>query len=236
MRRNYAADFKSEIIRRRMSGEATDEEIVAETGMPLATLVNWTRHAPGRRSTKERTKRQFGAHGNTGSVAEKLQRREAAEAEARSSFEASIADPLIAVGLGLWIGEGFKIGTGGKPDNRIAMGSVDPSSLLIFLNFCEAMGLPRGCFGARVVLPRHPLSSSPDDAVQWWQSQLQFSDDQMCGYTIETRPKKNPPRYPNGTCTVYASDAQLRVKVETWSEMVAAHYGSVTSTSSCRID
>jgi len=131
-----------------------------------------------------------------------------------------MSNPLLACGIGLWMGEGFKVGPSGrKTDNRIAIGSADPIILLLFLGFLDAIGIDTSLVGARVVIPRYPGLAS-GDAVTWWKTTMGFTDDQMANPGMEKPERKRQPKYPNGTCTIYTHDLEGRVKINIWTQMM----------------
>ena len=199
-------------VQLRMQDGATDESVSEATGIPIGSIRRWTPGAPGRR---EYVIRQSTRHGNSGTNEERSTRRAMAEQIAELDFPEAMKDPIVSMGIGLWLGEGLKVGA----RNRVSMGSTDPTIIMLFARFLDRIGLDTAALRARILVPNHPEASTLESAVAWWEERIGFTDDQMAKPAIEAATRKKSPNHPNGTCTVYAFDVEARIKINIWTQM-----------------
>lgn len=212
----YRVEKIEEVVELRMKDGYTDDMVSKITGVPVGTVRKWTPNAPNR---KIKNGRQMSQHANSGTMEERTNRQDEAERIARESFNEAIKDPLIALGIGLWIGEGCKAGSPGSV-NRISIGSVDPYIIRLFNKFLEHLGLNTSSISFRVRIANHPDATQPEEALKWWMEQLGFTEEQIDNCDQEKNPRKSPPNHPNGLCLTYITDLEARTKINIWTEML----------------
>lgn len=137
-------------------------------------------------------------------------------AEARDSavkeFTKRMRSPLFLAGLCVYWGEGDRISKG-----FVRVSNTDAAMLRLFVKFLvNHCGIPQERIKAAVLT--YP-DLDPQSCKTYWMRNLGFSEDKFTK-TVIIQGKSKRRRLSNGVCLVVVSNSYLKVKLNTWLEMV----------------
>jgi len=192
-----------------------------ELGVPKSTLSNWLSREVWSQEVSRQNSVEQGIR-NAGKIALLNARRQKLLEEkyrvikqsAQEDFLTLSQNPLFLLGLALYWGEGDKAHNG-----RVSVINSDPDLLRIAIAFyrkvlqVEEEKIRAGIF----IYEDH----EPIQAREYWSRTLDLDPQQFIKTQIlPSRSRNTKRRTENGMCSVYFSSTAIRIRIQTWTEML----------------
>lgn len=200
----------------------TIPEIEKLVGCPRSSIHNWVKDVsvPDNYLDKLKSRQILFSEKRALSTRESWKQK---YSEAIQDYDPPFDDPRFMLGLGLYLGEGYKYG-------RFTVGMVNcQSSILVAFRkwIDEFFKLPETSYAAHVKLHDPTLS---EKAVEWWSKQLDVPKEKFFKTTVEankkTLKKMNVLEY--GTCAFYVQGKdswKIGARIRQAMKLFTAKYG-----------
>ena len=196
-------------------------EISKEINIPKSTLSYWfSKKAWSQKVKKRIIKRQKNISKTTQILANKARllkkelRQNRFRKEARKEFKKLKSTPLFLVGLGIYWGEGEKVGQG-----RVSVINTDPKLLLVMVNFYRNI-LNISENKLRIALFVYN-DIDINTVTNYWSRTLKIPQQQFIKtQMLKSRSKRTKRKSKYGICNLYFSSTEQSIKISEWIKLL----------------